>query len=210
MRIYSIYLAHISSKSSFEWEKMEWIHVSILQDTKIHLILAKANKWSIKVHFAASFFFFNKVGEECELQRACCLGVHQELRLPCSELILVPVCLALGVDLTSSAANLQLITNVFCKSIALTPSLLYYSIIHPMNSPRVITDGDTSISVAFYQAALLKCSLIKRAADSHTHLLRPSSIFLPACDGSISLDLIHVLLWCMEPSQSFSLSVITI
>lgn len=39
--------------------------------------------------------------------------------------ILLPVCSALGVDLTSSSVNLQLIINVFSKSIVLTPSLLY-------------------------------------------------------------------------------------
>lgn len=80
---------------------------------------------SIKVHFAAKLRFFKKVGEECELQRPCCLGVHQELRVPRSELILVSVCSALWVRLTRSAVNLQLIINVLSKSIALTPSLLF-------------------------------------------------------------------------------------
>lgn len=79
---------------------------------------------SIKTHFSARLFFFlcfDKVDEECELWRLCCLGVHQELRVPCSELILAPICSTLGVDITSSAVNLQLITNVLSKSIALNP-----------------------------------------------------------------------------------------
>lgn len=108
-------------------------------------------------------FFSFKVVEECELQRPCCLGVHQELRVPCTELILVPVCSAPGVDLTSTAVNLELITNVLSKSIAPSPPPSC-NVIHPTGFLKGIFDNDTSISVAFYQTAPLKRSRIKHAA----------------------------------------------
>lgn len=77
--------------------------------------------------------------------------------------------------------------------------LLLYSILaftSPWGGCLMVT---RPFMLRFIKLLLFKCSLIKRAADSHSHLLHPSSIFLPAHDRSISLNLILVLLWYMEP-----------
>lgn len=83
------------------------------------------------------------------------------------------------VDLTSYAANLPLISNTYFKSIAYTP-------LPHCNPSNHFAQGR---GMAIHPSATQQCPLIKLAADSHTHLLHPSSIFSVSIHSSISLDL---------------------
>lgn len=72
-----------------KWNEFTLLHRKTqITNAKIIVIVAKVNRVSVEVPFA-DWLFFNKAGEECELQRPCCLGVHQDLRVPCLVLILL-------------------------------------------------------------------------------------------------------------------------
>ena len=116
--------------------------------------------------------------------------------------MLVPVCSAPVVELTLSAVNLQLITNVFSKSIAPFP-LSAYAVIHPVSFPRGIFD--TSTPVAFHQTAPPLNSAVSNMLLTHTHAHPPPPHPSSFAHFSRSVWWVHLSgphtfpFWCMEP-----------
>lgn len=123
---------------------------------RINVVVGKANSVRIKVHFAV-WLFFDKVGERCELQGPRCLGVHQEFQLCCK-----------------SSTNYICVPEIYGPHPP--PSSTLPSI--QWAPPGALFDSDAArLSCILSNLARLERGLIKRAADSHTHLLHPSSIF---------------------------------